>query len=52
MPFVSTAQQRFMHSKHPTIAKRWDKETDFSNLPEHKKPEKKSWIRAAAEKRK
>lgn len=37
MPFESKAQQRFMHAKHPEIAKRWDKETpSFKSLPEHK----------------
>ena len=36
-PFQSVAQQRYMHAKHPEIARRWDKITDFSNLPEHKK---------------
>ena len=36
-PFQSVAQQRYMHAKHPEIARRWDKITDFSSLPEHKK---------------
>lgn len=36
MPYQSTAQQRFMHAKHPEIAKRWDKETDFKGLPKKK----------------
>jgi hypothetical protein len=26
MPYKSAAQRRFMHAKHPKIAKRWDKE--------------------------
>lgn len=26
MPYRSDKQRRFMHAKHPTIAKRWDKE--------------------------
>ena len=25
MPFKSEAQRRFMHAKHPEIAKKWDK---------------------------
>lgn len=25
MPYKSAKQRRFMHAKHPTIAKRWDK---------------------------
>lgn len=25
MPFQSEKQRRFMHKKHPTIAKRWEK---------------------------
>lgn len=27
MPYKSDAQRKFMHAKHPEIAKRWDKET-------------------------
>lgn len=27
MPYKSDKQRRFMHAKHPDIAKRWDKET-------------------------
>jgi hypothetical protein len=35
MPYKSKAQLGFMHAKHPTIAKRWDKKYDVpSNLPE------------------
>lgn len=26
MPYKSDKQRRFMHAKHPEIAKRWDKE--------------------------
>ena len=26
MPYVSDKQRRFMHSQHPEIAARWDKE--------------------------
>ena len=25
-PYVSEAQRKFMHAKHPEIAKKWDKE--------------------------
>lgn len=25
MPYKSAKQRRFMHAKHPEIAKRWDK---------------------------
>lgn len=36
MPFASKAQQRFMFSQHPGIAKRWAKETpDIKDLPQH-----------------
>lgn len=48
MPYQSKAQQRFMHYKHPEIAKRWDEE--FSNqkeLPEFKKKYKKLKTKAA-----
>lgn len=34
MPFKSKAQRRFMHAKHPAIAKRWEKETPPGKLPE------------------
>jgi hypothetical protein len=35
MPYRSKRQQRFMHAKHPGIAKRWDKKTrSFKSLPE------------------
>lgn len=26
MPFKSDKQRRYMHAKHPTIAKKWEKE--------------------------
>jgi len=26
MPYVSEKQRKFMHARHPEIAKRWDKE--------------------------
>ena len=38
MPYRSRAQMRFMHAKHPDIAKRWDARyagVDESRLPEH-----------------
>lgn len=34
MPFKSQAQRRFMHSEHPGIAKRFEKETPKGKLPE------------------
>lgn len=38
MPYESDAQRRFMHARHPEIAKRWDKEhPDQKGLPEHVK---------------
>lgn len=38
MPYESDSQRRFMHAKHPEIAKRWDKHTPKGKkLPEHKK---------------
>lgn len=27
MPYKSDKQRKFMHARHPEIAKRWDKET-------------------------
>ena len=44
MPFKSNAQRRFMYSKHPSIAKRWAKETPKGKLPEKvSKPLKSAW---------
>jgi hypothetical protein len=37
MPFKSDAQRRFMHARHPGIAKRWRKE----HGPQHNLPERK-----------
>jgi hypothetical protein len=37
MPYKSDAQRRFMHAKHPEIAKRWDdKYGKTGDLPERK----------------
>jgi len=44
MPYRSKAQVRFMHAKHPEIAKRWDERyagVDTKHLPEHVKKTKK-----------
>lgn len=40
MPFKSKAQQRWMYSNHPKMAKEWSKETNFKQLPEKKKKKK------------
>ena len=42
MPYVSDAQRKFMHARHPGIAARWDREyPNQHELPEHiKKPMK------------
>jgi len=38
MPFSSKAQQGFMFSQHPKIAKKWAKETsNFKSLPKYAK---------------
>ena len=37
MPYKSDAQRRFMHAKHPAIAKRWDKKYGGGKLPERTK---------------
>ena len=36
MPYKSEKQRRYMHAKHPEIAKRWDKEAK-SGKPAAKK---------------
>lgn len=33
MPYRSERQRRFMHSQHPDIAARWDKETGGKIVP-------------------
>ena len=35
MPFVSEAQRRFMHARHPEIARRWEAHTPKKKLPRH-----------------
>ncbi len=41
MPYKSKAQERYMHSKLPAIAAKWDKEHNTpKKLPEHKKKKK------------
>lgn len=43
MPYKSDAQRKFMHAKHPEIAKRWDREYESGkDLPEHKSKKKHS----------
>lgn len=42
MPFKSKAQQRFMFAKHPKIAKRWAKATNFKSLPARKRKTKRT----------
>ncbi len=47
VPYKSDAQRRFMHVKHPDIAKKWDKE-----YPNQKGlPEKKSKFQEAAKRK-
>lgn len=43
MPYKSKAQMRYMHAKHPTIAKRWDSEFHQTGkgLPQHVKKKSK-----------
>lgn len=41
MPFKSRRQQRYMYAKHPRIAARWAKLTDFKKLPEKAAKKKK-----------
>lgn len=41
MPFKSQKQRKFMHAKHPEIAKRWEAETPKgAKLPLKKKKRK------------
>lgn len=42
MPFRSEAQRKWMHAKHPEMAKRWEKETPKGKkLPSHVPAKKK-----------
>ncbi len=42
MPYKSKAQAKFLHAKHPEIAKKWDAEGHgWKKLPEHAKKRKK-----------
>lgn len=40
MPYKSAKQRRYMHAKHPTIAKRWDEK--YGGRIEPKKKKKRS----------
>jgi len=41
MPYKSKAQSRFLHAKHPEIAKKWDEEGySTKGLPKKKKKKK------------
>lgn len=33
MPFKSQQQRKFMHARHPKIAKKWERETPPGRLP-------------------
>ncbi len=41
MPFRSEAQRRYLYSKHPSMAAKWEKETPKGKLPKRLKPKKK-----------
>lgn len=54
MPFLSRSQQKWAHAPPGTAAlggtdkvKEWDQSTDFSNLPEKKMADKKTWLGGA-----
>lgn len=40
MPFSSEKQRRFMHAKHPKIAKDWEREAKASGKPAVKRKKK------------
>jgi len=40
MPYRSAKQRRFMHARHPDIAKRWDAEYGGKIVPKKKKRKK------------
>ena len=41
MPYKSAKQRRYMHAKHPEIAKRWDKKYGGKIVPAKKKAKRK-----------
>ena len=41
MPFKSEKQRKYMHSKHPKIAERWEREAKDKGKPAVKKDKKK-----------
>jgi hypothetical protein len=41
MPYASEKQRKFMHAKHPEIAKRWDKESGGKAVAKKPKPKPK-----------
>ena len=41
MPYRSDKQRKYMHAKHPEIAKKWDKKYGGKLTPKKKKAEKK-----------
>lgn len=41
MPYKSEKQRKFMHARHPEIAKRWDKEYGGKVEPKKPAPKKK-----------
>ena len=41
MPYKSDKQRKFMHAKHPTIAKRWDREAKQGKTTKKKRSTKK-----------
>lgn len=43
MPYKSKAQLRFMHAKHPEIARKWDDKYGLSDhLPERKRKKRRA----------
>lgn len=40
MPYASDKQRKFMHAKHPEIAKRWDAEAKAKAQPKPKPAKK------------
>jgi hypothetical protein len=51
MPYLSDAQRKFMHAKHPKIAKEWDAHTpEGADLPEHVPHNKKAFLEGFVEK--
>lgn len=48
MPFKSDKQRKYMHAKHPTIAKRWEKEEKVAGYSKAKPAQRAAYKKVAS----